>query len=799
MMDVGSDNQANTYGYSGLSAVSGVPLEPDELHKIVRHTVEDAAKMLECSHMAALSHVPAEGRVCGVLTVGYTDENFRLWGVSLEEAGAIATVVRTGEYQLIEDSELLPYPLSERFCERILIVPLSFEKHVLSVLVGQVDPRADVESPEWHERVRAVAQRVGLFVELQRLANAYQEEVQRRQYLRDVIAAILEERSLQDIGQMLLEMVASRFRAEIVGLFLKDGEEIKPIALRNISAEFGRDIARIASKSIRPRAFASTMPIYRTVNDRSVLTKEMRERLAREGIRAVWMAMLQLHDQIGGALVIYLKDERVFAPADVAAFQGLADIATLGIAMSRLLEDQRRYATIQERTRLGREMHDTVARSLGALVLTLETAQSFLRQENTIETEKLLNAALELTREALNDTRRAIEALSPPELETMTPAQVIAQELQALERAGIATQFVISGNEIPLSKEQSLALLRIAQEALNNALRHSQASRVRVGLLYESEAIIMRIEDDGVGFDPTLPMAPNRQGGYGIFGMKERARALGGEVAIESTPGWGTQISVRLPYEMPSGLPPSQVLPERASNISAEALPPKQDIAGEALPLEKPLQQLRLLIVDDHPLTRQGMRAVLEQTGPFLVVGEAGDVDEAIIKAQQLRPDVVLLDLQMPGGGGIAALKQLASLEPRPTAILIASIPTEDSVTAALRLGARGFLLKDATPSELVSSIEAAHRGEIVLSPGVSAWLTELNAHRRDSREDVELNERELEVLRLVAKGARNKDIAQELFIAPKTVEHHLSNIFAKLGAANRTEAVRLAIEKGLI
>jgi DNA-binding NarL/FixJ family response regulator/signal transduction histidine kinase len=799
MTDTEFDNHANTYRYEGISAVAGVPLEPDELRKVVRKTVEDAAKALECSHMVALSHVPGEQRVCGVLAVGYTDENFRLWGVPLDEAGAIATVIRTGEHQLIEDSKLLPAPLSERFCDRILIVPLLFEKHVLAVLVGQVEPNAEVETPEWRKRVRAVSQRVGLFVELQRLANAYQEEIQRRQYLRDVIAAILEERSLPDIGQMLLEMVASRFRVEMVGLFLKEGDEIKPVALRNISAEFGRDIARIASKSVRPRAFASTMPIYRTVNDRSVVTPEMQQRLVQEGIRAVWMAMLQLHDQISGALVIYLRDERVFAPADTAAFQALADIATLGIAMSRLLEEQRRYATFQERARLGREMHDTVARSLGALVLTLETAQSFLQQENVAETEKLLSAALELTRGALSDTRRAIEALSPPELETMTPAQVIAQELQGLERAGILTQFVISGNERSLSRDQSLALLRIAQEALNNALRHSQASRVRVGLLYETEAVTLRIEDDGVGFDTAQPMAPNRQGGYGLFGMKERARALGGELEIESTPGWGTRIAVRLPYETPSDLPTSQVQPERTASASVPALPKKQEVVVESLPSVKPSQSIRLLIVDDHPLTRQGMRAVLEQTGPFLVVGEAGDVDEAVERARQLHPDVILLDLQMPGGGGIAALERIVSLEPPPTALLIASVPTEDSVATALRLGARGFLLKDATPSELVSSIEAAHRGEVVLSPGVSAWLTELKAHRRESGGDFELNERELEVLRLVAKGARNKEIAQELFIAPKTVEHHLSNIYSKLGASNRTEAVRLAIEKGLI
>lgn len=786
----------------GFSPVSGIPQGPEKLRENVLQTVEDAAKALQCSHMAAVAHVPTERLVCGVLAVGYQDERFREWGIALEQAGAIAEVVQTGKFLFFEASPPLPPPLSERFCERVVLVPLIFGDEVLAVLIGQVRPGVDTRARIWQEKVQDISARVGLLVELQRLMNAYMEELQRRQYLRDVISAILEERSLSEVGQMLTEMVAQRFNVDMVGLFLKEGPQIRPVALRNISPELGRDIARIASTSVRPRAVASTIPIYRTVRSGFDWAPELQRRLEREGIKAAWMAMLQQGRWVFGALVVYLREERAIAPADNAAFQGFADIAMLGIAMSKQIEQQRQLATIEERARLGREMHDTVARSLGALVLTLETAQNFLNGGKTVQTVPLIEAALVHARKALEDTRRAIDALSPPELEGMSLAELIAQELQTLEQAGMITQFVLGGEERSLNREQNMALLRITQEALNNALRHSQAQRVRVGLIFGVDEVSLRIEDDGVGFDPEARTAPGPQGGYGLFGMQERARAVGGTVEVQSTPGWGTSVVVRLPYEPPQAEGASLQSVRKEPSLSSTLLPAVREtdaaMEGKASTSTQ-ADVLRVLIVDDHPLTRQGIRSVLGEGETVQIVSEAGDVEEALTQAKALRPDVVLLDVQMPGGGGLVALERLRETLPELTVVMLASLPTEEEVSAALRLGARGFLLKDATPGELIASIKAAYRGETVLSAALTRWLTELASGRKENAADFDLTERELEILRLVAKGARNKEIASTLFIAPKTVEHYLSNIFVKLNVSNRTEAVRLAIERGLI
>src|SRR5262249_9134770 len=154
---------------------------------------------------------------------------------------------------------------------------------------------------------------------------------------------------------------------------------------------------------------------------------------------------------------------------------------------------------------------------------------------------EMLETARAQAKRALEDTRRAVQGLSPAPLERLTPAQAIAEEARQFEaQEGIPTPFLLSGEEQTLTSEQRTAPLRIAQEALSNARKHARAQRVRVGLQYGPEEVLLVVEDDGVGFDMAVRAAPGPEGGYGLFGMNERARLLGGEARIESTPGWGT-------------------------------------------------------------------------------------------------------------------------------------------------------------------------------------------------------------------------------------------------------------------
>ena len=211
---------------------------------------------------------------------------------------------------------------------------------------------------------------------------------------------------------------------------------------------------------------------------------------------------------------------------------------------------------------------------------------------------------------------------------------------------------------------------------------------------------------------------------------------------------------------------------------------------------------IRVLIVDDHQVVREGLRTILDTVEDFELVGEAGDGAEAIRLAAELAPDVILMDLRMPGVGGIEAIQAIKAAGPSPEIVILTTYDDDELILRGLRAGARGYLLKDVDRKVLFESIRAAHRGELLLSPGVAnTVLTHLEAPDSATTRapDQILSQRELEVLELMVEGAPNKQIAARLAIAERTVKAHVTNIFNKLGAGSRAEAVAIALKSGLI
>lgn len=322
--------------------------------------------------------------------------------------------------------------------------------------------------------------------------------------------------------------------------------------------------------------------------------------------------------------------------------------------------------------------------------------------------------------------------------------------------------FVSAGHPIALDGELSREVLRTAREALTNIVAHARATTVRLGLLYEPEAVSLLVQDDGQGFDPRSGWQSDR---LGLRAMSDRASALGATVDVDSLPGWGTRIRARFPYTR-AGEPASQ--------------------------------RLRVLVAVGQPALRAGLARLLTWTEPGIeVIGEAATTSDAIDACQRMRPDVVLVDLGLPAGedeqGESRAAEGITGLllSHQPGLPVVGVCDAHDErVAAAIRAGARGCVDVGADGAELARAVVAASRGQAVLS---GPMLTQLHRGLRTEDPVPALTDREREVRGLMEQGLPDKVIAERLVLSVKTVEKHAGAVLRKTGARNRTELAALA------
>jgi DNA-binding NarL/FixJ family response regulator len=213
------------------------------------------------------------------------------------------------------------------------------------------------------------------------------------------------------------------------------------------------------------------------------------------------------------------------------------------------------------------------------------------------------------------------------------------------------------------------------------------------------------------------------------------------------------------------------------------------------------VESVRILIADDHPVFRDGLRALLGTVPDCELVGEAANGDEAVVLATSLQPDVVLMDIRMPGLDGIEATRRIVHTSPHIAVLVLTMFEDDESVFSAMRAGARGYLLKGADQSEILRAVRAVASGEAIFGPAIARRLMDYFSAPRvglPAQAFPELTEREGEVLELIARGRANQEIAHQLFLSPKTVRNHVSNIFSKLQVADRAQAIVRAREAGM-
>jgi DNA-binding NarL/FixJ family response regulator len=207
---------------------------------------------------------------------------------------------------------------------------------------------------------------------------------------------------------------------------------------------------------------------------------------------------------------------------------------------------------------------------------------------------------------------------------------------------------------------------------------------------------------------------------------------------------------------------------------------------------------MRVLIVDDHPMTRDGLRAALSTSGDIEIVGEATNGEEAVEAVRQLHPNVVFMDVRMPGMDGITATNEIRTISPDTKVILFTVEESRTAIADAIRAGVSGYLLKDVSAGELIQAAKLAVQGKAVIHPSLTrAFIEEVQYH--DRRPDTPLSRRESQILQKIAYGATTKEVAHDLTISPHTVKTHLERIFEKLGANDRAQAVAIALRRGLV
>jgi DNA-binding NarL/FixJ family response regulator len=411
----------------------------------------------------------------------------------------------------------------------------------------------------------------------------------------------------------------------------------------------------------------------------------------------------------------------------------------------------------------------------------------------------------QLTSEMLYEMQAVSDDLPVVELNGVTLAEALSQVVEeTAETSDISSRVIFSGEERPISSDIERLLYRIAQEALEQVQLHTNARKLRFVLNYGRDAIQMNIEDDGVSVEQsdsiysmnnqaaappfTPPDSKDRfAASRNLFThLRMRIEHLGGSLEIVTNVEHGTQVLARVPFEHhrhnETIVPPLET-PERAQATGT---------TGNV--------STRVLVVDAQAVTRAGLRHLLEDFQDITVAGEATDGVQAVSETMELGPQVVIMDALLPNGQSLEALRQIKQLNPDTRVLLLSSLDRDDYLYETLRAGADGYVLKDITANELAQAVRTIARGEVLVQPQIAGRLiSRFGKQAQGNFAHETLTAREQEVLSLLARGLRNKEIAARLIVSERTVNFHLANIYQKLNVSGRTEALSKALEQGLI
>ncbi|PFO74262.1 histidine kinase [Bacillus cereus] len=418
-----------------------------------------------------------------------------------------------------------------------------------------------------------------------------------------------------------------------------------------------------------------------------------------------------------------------------------------------------RITLLEERDRLSKDLHDTMGHSYNSIIMGMETLRTELK---TKEGEQKLDSLLQLARNSMEEVRMYLHQMDLPQemLSLAATLQQLTEEFEKHARVNVRTRII--GEEYTVSKQSKLTMYRSLQESLTNAVRHGHSTEIIMSLHFEPKEIRLDVQDNGCGVEEW-------KDGFGLTAMKERVSQLQGRVIVYSKKGEGTLISCVLP---------------RLVQLSNEPI--------------------RLCIVDDHSFIRESLHTILDGQDGLQVVGMAEDGEQAVELCERLKPDLVLMDLEMSKLNGIRATKIIKGKWPDIRVLILSTFQDTKRAKEIIRNGADGYLLKSIDSRELAESIRLIYRGGKMIDQDLFHKMWDGN----DEEESVELKsdgkeygltKRELEVLNLLSQGIRYKTIASKLYLSNGTVRNYASTLYDKLEVKNREEAVQKARDTGLL
>ncbi len=658
----------------------------------------------------------------------------------------------------------------------------------------------------WHEEWRS------------RFAMLYAETAQRNAELlaltslSDSLASSLR---LETILHVTVAKVAQLLACRLSWISLPDADgHLRVRALFGIRADTAVDTPIVDDGSPQFAVFLRGEPAI--INDMRAVAKTSFDRsfCQRNHIARYLTVPLRVRERTIGVMSIgRTHGASEISEYDARLLSTFANHIALAIENADLFERSRMVGAIEERSRVARDLHDTLTQSILGILRTLEAVGPELAGAPPAVSQAIADSRL-FAKESLEEARRSIWNLTPTGLENRGVSQVIADYVELWrQRTGIGATYNLTGAPTWLEPTRAMDLLHVVREALSNIAQHASASHAEVRLSYDESGLSLSIRDDGTGMPPEMleasraeshidgsPPAP-AQRGLGLRGMRERARLLSGWLQIETAPGKGTRIVLAIPYAQrplrgtSAASEESQSRPGELASGLELATADRGSLAPETAGTRTPIN---IVLADDHPAFRSGLRLALSKVPDLRIAATAASGTEALMYARELRPDILLLDVQLPDLDGLSILRTLR-LERAPVRVVMLTAHFADAyIIEALRNGAAGYLNKDIEIEDLAQAIRLAHRGQQALSPSIAEKLRDrggLLVNPQASR----FTAREREVLGLLAHGYRYTAIARDLCISEATVKFHTVNLYQKLQSHSRVEALNRAREWGLL